>query len=152
MDESDYMGALLYTARETGKWMLDRFQRILPFGVILVGDTGEATSYFPKDKHPNASSEDLLDLVKRELRSRAVSAETRAVAALVEMESGRDRAMAVHAETRSHATLLFYPIKKRLLGGWKIGDPSPGDSLLFDRVFRSPQSPALTNGSSGASG
>ena len=119
--------------------MLDRFGSVLPFGVILAGDAADVKTYFPKDKHPNASWEELVNLVESELRARVSVPETRAVAAVVEMQSGKDRAIAVQAETRSAATLLMYPIKKKLLGGWKIGDPSQGDNLLLDRLLSTPQ-------------
>ena len=49
------MSKLVYTARETGKWLLDKAGEVPPCGLTM-SDVGEnPETYFPRDRHPGAS-------------------------------------------------------------------------------------------------
>jgi hypothetical protein len=135
MDPEERLGKTLYTARETGLWLLGKLGTVVPSGLSYPSDGKTVTTFYPRDDHPNAGFEELVDLVVVEMKARARSG-AHAVGMVTELESddGR-RAMLVHAEDREQGTVRFMYAIEGSEGAYRLEGEQAIDGSPFPSIF-----------------
>ncbi|MFC1642083.1 hypothetical protein ACFL5O_05260 [Myxococcota bacterium] len=104
---------------------------IPPHGLFLSED-GQLDFFLPSEKDRDAEPDDLLELVRLEAMSRAISGSLAGAALLARVESSEgDSAVATQIQTASMSLMLLHPCH---LDGpnSELGDPVAGPGLLLE--------------------
>lgn len=134
MDDVELLGKMLFVARKSAMFLLDKHGSVAPFAALLDPAGDNPKTCFPRDAHRSAQWDELLDFAADYLEQQIAASAVGAIAVCTTLESGSDRAVGIQAETQESAVLLVYPCHQTG-DTWHLSEPETADGLLLDPLL-----------------
>jgi hypothetical protein len=129
MNDEELLGKALHVAREGGLLLLRKQGTVLPFGLTLDAAGDNPRTFFPRDKLPRATWDELLDATIGHLERSIDAGDVGAIALATTLESGSETGLGIQVETRAASLFLVYPYSGSGQS-WSLGEPQTAKGVL----------------------